>query len=165
MGIRFPKINRCLCCCWVDFYTAIKGCTMLLTMLYGIITIFSFVDVAVFACIAPLFISFIFLSIGIYNGKLSFMEQFIIIYFVKLFIQGIIITIGLLAATFIDGTSIIGDYSERVVFVIVIFFILFIYGLAIYYYICVGSYTQFFAEEIKKSNEARKLESNGNKIK
>jgi len=113
-----------------------------------------------------LFISFILLTIGIYNGKLSFMEQFIIVYFIKLFFQGIIIIIGLFAATFIDSRYIIGTYnSERIVFVKVIFFILLIYGLEIYYYICVGSYTQFFAEEIEKSNEARKLESNENEIK
>jgi len=63
------------------------------------------------------------------------MEQFIIVYFIKLFFQGIIIIIGLFAATFIDSRYIIGTYnSERIVFVKVIFFILLIYGLEVIFY-------------------------------
>ena len=66
------------------------------------------------------------------------MEQFIIVYFIKLFFQGIIIIIGLFAATFIDSRYIIGTYnSERIVFVKVIFFILLIYGLEVIFIIII----------------------------
>jgi len=165
MNIHFPKINRCLCCCCMDFDTAIKVCSILITMLYGISVIYSLSNIISFIIYVSLFISLIFLTVGVFNGKLSYMKQFIYIFLIKIIIQGILIIIALFLVLFIENKNITHNSGVRTLLMINFFIPLLFYGLEIYYYICVGSYTQFFAEEIEKSNEAKKLKSNENEIK
>ncbi|KAG4104283.1 hypothetical protein H8356DRAFT_1640875 [Neocallimastix lanati (nom. inval.)] len=186
MGIRFPEINKCYCCCCMNFDVAIKVCTIIMAILYGLSTIYSISNIFTLFYSIVILVSLIFLAIGLFNGKLSYMKQFIYVFLVNLILEGISIILLVVVFFFFKdafskilnqeaatqsynnaefnmqyqkNTEAINTVVNTMLVFSVVTSVIF-YGLSIYYYICTGSYIQTFEKELEKSDEARKLENN-----
>jgi hypothetical protein len=149
----------------MDFDTAIKVCSILVTVLYGIGSLYSLIDFILCIFYIPSFISLIFLTIGVFKGKLSYMKQFIYVFLIKFIIIGILLIISLFIVLFVKNKNTTHDVGVRKLLIIIIAIVLIFYCLELYYYICVGSYIQSFVEDFERSIEAKKLESAENEIK
>ncbi|KAG4104627.1 hypothetical protein H8356DRAFT_1303488 [Neocallimastix lanati (nom. inval.)] len=180
-GKFFPRINKCILCCGLDFETSIKVCTIIMTVLsiisaYGSMkAINSYFSVLIYIIVS---ISLIFLTIGLYKNKVSYMNQFIYVFLVYLIILTIAV-VGIIGIYiyFVLNYGKIYDYIERaynflaesadteqssLIVTVGIYIAVFViyYILQIYYYIVTGSYIQRVKEELKDGEYNRKIEEN-----
>ncbi|ORX84936.1 hypothetical protein BCR32DRAFT_290995 [Anaeromyces robustus] len=164
---NFPKLGKCMCCFGLSEDTSAKVCSISIA-LYLIYSLIKSVEVSVFFSLiyGATLISTLFLIIGLFKSKLSFMTQFIYVYLVYLILKTSSIIIICLGVFFYEKKGGFDEmlqehniaFSENKV----AFNIGLIYGLfvsyfplifEVYFYLVNGSYI----ESIEKTLEQKLL--------
>ncbi|KAG4104284.1 hypothetical protein H8356DRAFT_1029541 [Neocallimastix lanati (nom. inval.)] len=179
---HFPVISKCYCCCCMDMETALKLCSIILSIFSAIGLIYSnrYENRSLFLRSLAEFFSLIFLTIGLFNKNVSFMRPFLFVCVIE-----VVILIGfyliLVFEFFITRESIIDDilvetkedpdliyyYDNEeaiasvvnIVFILISLLVIIFSAIYIYFFLCVGSYMETIKEEQYRIDEARKLES------
>ncbi|KAG4104285.1 hypothetical protein H8356DRAFT_980998 [Neocallimastix lanati (nom. inval.)] len=179
---HFPVINKCYCCCCMDMETALKLCSIILSVFsaIGLISTNRFTNKSMFLRSLAEFVSLILLTIGLFNKNVSFMRPFLFISIIE-----VVILIGfyiiMIFGFFIYRQSLIDDLLAQaeedpnllyyydneeavstminIAFILLTLLIFSLCAIYIYLFLCIGSYMETIKEEQYRIDEARKLES------
>eukprot|EP00833_Pecoramyces_ruminatium_P014805 jgi/Orpsp1_1/1188837/evm.model.d7180000067593.1 len=183
MTRHFPKINTCLCCCCMDFDTAIKVCTYTMIVINALCLLYSAASLITIVLYGGVIASLIFFLIGINKKNVTYIKQFIYVYLAKIILTLIGLVLLIVALFFYK------DYADKVfgatqvqvnsdmdqqfqanaenmkaAATIAVGVLIGIYVietlLDIYYYVCAGSYAEDIIEEIENVESTKGLENN-----